>query len=126
MLCSPSAIPALLVPSEIDQRVIKATSRQRRRGAAGGKRLDQLLVREQNCIQDPSCSGRGWPKHRPGLLHCWGEIKGLVGAMDQEIDIIGWLPESAQGLLQPSEEVKKHLWSWAAEDKLAASGVSKA
>lgn len=78
MLCSPSAFPALLVPSEIDQRVIKAMSRQRRRGAAGGRGLDQLFVREQHCIQDPGCSGRGWLKHCPGSLHCWGEMKGLV------------------------------------------------
>lgn len=64
MLCSPSAIPALLVPPEIDQRVIKATSRQKE-GEAGGM------------------DGRGDGLHPRPWLSCKrlkrGQVMGLMG-----------------------------------------------
>ena len=68
--------------------------------------MDQLLVREQNCIQDPSGSGTGWPKHRPGFLHHWGEIIGLAGLMDQEMDNVGWLLESLGACFSPGGKVR--------------------
>jgi len=75
MLCSPSAIPALLVPPEIDQRVIKAMSRQKE-GEAGGM------------------DGRGEGRHpRPWLscerLKC-GEVMGLMGM--QTLSVCSWSP----------------------------------
>lgn len=50
-----------------------------------------------------------------------------AGVSDGSRDRHRWLaPEVSEVLLQPLEEGEKHLWSWAAEDKLAAGGVSKA
>lgn len=81
MLCSPSAIPALLVPPEIDQRVIKAMSRQKE-GEAGGM------------------DGRGEGLHPRPWLSCErlkrGEVTGLMGM--QTLSVV---PGVLQGLPGP-------------------------
>lgn len=99
----------LLDPSEIDQRDIKAASRQRGCLVEG---IESAFGRGAELHPGPQLLWEGMAEASSWLAPLLRANK-RDGENDGSKDRHHWLaPGVSQGLLQPSQGSEKHLWSW--------------